>query len=527
MNVLLIATMLVGGALVVAPGSASAIVPMVAPTIDSVVLIGGKVTITFTDRSTNEQVFEVNRKGVNGAYTYLSEMFPVDEAGTGRKLTLVDSAPTTAPQCYVALASNISGTNMAISLTACVGGGGDISGPLIRPDAPTLQTAARSVQVYWLDNTNNELSFAVEKRDVWGNWVSVYQTPTRSTANVAADVYSWVDNDTSMSGQCYRIVNKNNVSPNFSMPSCTVRPDPNRFPQTVPPSVLEWTGLPTNNDGVNYMFNSVEMAYLMYTPKTLGVDLDFDSDSSQSVWKIEGQAFGDLQLMKGQAVALRAWGGGWLHTGSPTFGIGLDLDMNTPRYEWYVLDGNPFNVGGKIEGTYALWNSVRQDFLIVPGNESAGPGLVNLIWYKDWHPSTPPSPTGIRMYQMFNCAPGGHDVTVWVRDATIGEPFKNMAGKQFQGDTGGCPAAGRSPFTFDPPAHNHLYQVVATDPTMVGCTGGSPDSSACQAMFSQFVSDRNVLFSPTRWEGVIRTDTVGLPSRIAACTLAVCGTPPQ
>src|SRR5262249_28238943 len=156
--------------------------------------------------------------------------------------------------------------------------------------------------------------------------------------------------DRSLSGQCYRVAAVNENGAGSTKEMCTVRPDPSRFPQNVPQAVQQWTGLSSVNDGTGNLQNSARSSYtsLTWESQTFGVDLNWTKYSA--LWKIEAQ--GGPQLMRGQAVALRVWGGGWLKYGDQTWGVDLVLS-DTPSYEWYVLAGTP---GGPIDdGRWALW----------------------------------------------------------------------------------------------------------------------------------------------------------------------------
>ncbi len=88
--------------------------------------------------------------------------------------------------------------------------------------------------------------------------------------------------------------------------------------------------------------------------------------------------------MRGQAVALRVWGGGWLKYGNETWGVDLVLS-DTPSYEWYVVGGTP---GIPIDnGPWALCNNAAHDYLVY-GDQTWG---VNLNWYQKTLPP-PPAP---------------------------------------------------------------------------------------------------------------------------------------
>jgi hypothetical protein len=115
--------------------------------------------------------------------------------------------------------------------------------------------------------------------------------------------------------------------------------------------------------------------------------------------------------MKGEAVAIKVWGGGWLKYGHQTWGVDLQLSP-TPVYEWYAigLQGDisestraGYDLGDG--GTFALWNSAAQAYL-VHGDQTFG---VDLKWYKVGGGSptptpTPPPPHGVKSESVLNCS---------------------------------------------------------------------------------------------------------------------------
>ena len=142
--------------------------------------------------------------------------------------------------------------------------------------------------------------------------------------------------------------------------ACTVRPDPYAFPRSVPQSARQWQGLSDRNGGTGDLWNVVQRASLQWAYQRFGVDLDWTSSPAR--WKIQANG-GIPRVMRGQPVALRVWGGGWLAYGyGREWGLELVL-LSTPQYEWYVLGGAP---GSSIEhgGTFALWNSAAQAYLV-------------------------------------------------------------------------------------------------------------------------------------------------------------------
>src|SRR4029450_5153027 len=98
----------------------------------------------------------------------------------------------------------------------------------------------------------------------------------------------------------------------------------------------------------------------------------------------------------------------------------------------------------------ALWNSVRQDYLVWT-QLSNGPGVVDLFWYKNASSSMPPGDApGVNTYRLFNCSLAQHTVSVWIKDATNGGPFAHMGYLDQQYGSPGCPASGSTPFVFHP-----------------------------------------------------------------------------
>jgi hypothetical protein len=471
--------------------------PMTPPTLNTPVASGASVSLSWTDRSVSEDAFVVVRRRTDGQWQNIADIATSSKFGTGATLTWTDNAPTPSNQCYEVWSYAYVGGDIGFSADVCVGNASDIfSGPVTAPATPTLTTFVSSVAVNWVDPATNESTFLVQKRDGSGNWQTIQQVPTRNTIS-QGDPYTWMDTDRSQSGQCYRVAATNNVSTSYSAERCTVRPDASRFPQNVPAGAVEWSGLSSVNDGTGTLLNHANNQHLYFSSRLLGVDLDFQD--SPSLWKVEAQ--GGPQLMKGQAVALRVWGGGWLKTGSPVFGIGLDLDLNTPSYEWYVVGGGspgtPLN-----SGTFALWNSVRSDYLVYDGG--AGTGVVKLLWYGQTG-GTPPPTQGVKTYRLFNCSVQQHAVEVWVADQTAGGAFVDRGSVNQQYGPGGCVAPGSVPFTFTPVSGHH-YRVVATDRTLPACGGiDNPQVGACQKMVTEFNGDAS---------GYTRTDTVDIGTQI-------------
>jgi hypothetical protein len=382
--------------------------------------------------------------------------------------------------------------------------GGLRSIPFFAPGLYNLQASAAAVTVKWFDRSNNELGFKIYRRDRSGKWQVVYQVPTRDMAG--GGDYVWVDTSTDLSGQCYMIASYNNTSIAYTKEQCTVRPDPSRFPQAVAGAAPQWYGLSSTNDGTGNLVNENIQQHLRYGHETWGVNLTY---ADSSLWRVEAQ--GGPHLMKGQAVALKVWGGGWLKYGHQTWGVDLQLSA-TPVYEWYAIgmrhDPSEQTYAGfnLADGdSFALWNSSAQAYL-VHGYETWG---ISLKWYKVGGGSSPtptPFPThGVKTEQVLNCSVEQHPVEVFIADQTVGGGFvdKGMVNEQY--GASGCPAPGSVPLTFSP-LSGHQYLLVATDKTLPACDGlDDPEDDACRKMTAQFVGDAN---------GFTRTDIVDIGTQI-------------
>ena len=375
------------------------------------------------------------------------------------------------------------------------------SGSVTPPGANPLQASASAVTVGWSDRSTNELGFKVFRRDLSGNWQLVGQVASRDVRGTGT-AYTWVDTSTDLSGQCYMIAAYNSTSAGGTAEECTVRPDPSRFPLLVDGYAPEWSGLSDTNDGTGPLFNEDNRQQLRYANRTFGPNLEW---ANTSLWRIEAQ--GGPHLMKGEAVAIKVWGGGWLKYGYETFGVDLQLS-STPVYEWYAIGrrNDPSDsswAGSNLEDgwTFALWNSSAHAYLIA-GYQTWG---VSLNWSNKVGGSSSPTPTptpirGVKTEQVFNCSAEMAPVEVWIEDQTAGRGFVDQGslGEQY-GSGGSCPADGSVPITFSP-ISGHQYRLVATESALSSCDGSNdPQESGCQKMVAQFVGDAN---------GYTRTDIV-------------------
>jgi hypothetical protein len=346
-----------------------------------------------------------------------------------------------------------------------------------------LLVSEKMVTVNWFDRSDNERGFRVEKRDKQGNWQMVHQVPTRNVlgSGLGREDYTWVDTSRSISGQCYRIGAYNDTDIAYTEENCTVRPDPDEFPQNVATAARQWNGLSSTNDGTGSLYNDTADSYLAHGEQTFGVNLNW---ADTSLWRVQAQ--GGPHLMKGQAVAIRVWGGGWLRHGSQTFGVNLELD-DSPSYEWYVIGDSSVDPWSALAGEplasgahLALWNSVAEAYLVY-GYQTWG---INLKWYvvggsQPPPPPPNPTPTGIKTYRVVNCTwPEAHTLQLWVKDLTAGSPWIHVGSQQSNWtDYGTCGSTTFSgtPFSYNVPISGHYYELVAVDSDPDWCFQPQPD----------------------------------------------------
>ncbi len=389
------------------------------------------------------------------------------------------SPPTTAPKKTAPPTTTTPTTTPAPKVTSPIGTLPGTTGvfqqmpPPAVPGIYPLQASEYSVVVSWYDRSNDENSFAVYRRDGAGNWQKVYDVPTRDTAGVG-DNYSWVDDNQDQSGQCYMLAAEGSYGTGYSSEECTVRPDPRQFPQSFPPSTQQWYGLSGTNDGTGPLVTGAREAYtnLTWSSQTFGVSLDW-SDST-SLWKV--QAPGGPEVMYGEAVALRVWGGGWLKYGQQTFGVDLQLS-DTPSYEWYLLGEPP---GNQVDsGEFALWDSAAHDYLVL-SNETWG---VDLNWYQKTQAqsssTTPPPPQGWAAVVAYNCTQEARPLEMWVEDYTAGTGFvdKGQLNPLWSDEEGGCSVTSDDVTTYNLiTGHTYLFRAIdfdapgcSNDPTLGAC----------------------------------------------------------
>jgi hypothetical protein len=367
-------------------------------------------------------------------------------------------------------------------------------GPPATPGLCPLQASEYDVVVGWYARSDNATSFVVYRLDGQGNPQEVFEIPAYTEAG-GGEPYSWTDTDTDQSGQCYKIAAVNSDGTTDSPVECTVRPDAFQFPPAdgIQPGSTQWSGLSGDNDGTGPLENaehgSTNNLIWQVNKRSIfpfhcgcGVDLAFTNKTS--LWKV--QATGGPNIMYGEAVALRVWGGGWLEYAHQTFGVDLHL-VSTPVYQWYILGGTPGDTVDSSE--FALWDSAASDFLVEHG-QTFGP---DLEWYKKTLPPTtppPPAPVGVRLLVEYNCSMDGLPVEMWVDDSTAGTGWSDR-GTVPNGwvDGDGCEETSDNSWGFTP-ISGHRYEVRAVDFEADGCSN-DPTISSCDIADVSFVGDAN------------------------------------
>jgi hypothetical protein len=248
--------------------------------------------------------------------------------------------------------------------------------------------------------------------------------------------------------------------------------------------------LTSTNDGTGRLFNADANADVVYGVRDWGVNLVW---ADTSLWRV--QAEGGPNLMKGQAVAIRVWGGGWLRYGHQTWGVNLVFD-DEPHYEWYVLGGgvgpgtSPM-AGDELDrnGPLALWNKTTGRYLI----HSYQTWGINLDWFSPAGSEPPPPPppaTGIKTYRLINCTwPEAHTLQMWVKDLTVGTAWTHVGSApsnwtSFQ-DCGPVYHSG-TPFSYNVPTSGRFYRLIAVDADPDYCSLAEPNP--------------NIAFNCVRWD---------------------------
>lgn len=315
------------------------------------------------------------------------------------------------------------GADLAVADTSTVTATlGSVAAPVLTGLTPTAST----VTVSWDDRSDTELKFIVYRRGIHGTWEAVHMVPTVNM--VGPYSYNWVDTFQGLSAQCYCIAAVSDLAQSASREQCTIRPDPSRSPQTAPPQqAVDWHGLSPINDAAAHLHNIGANRNLQFEDRTWGVSLGW-TDIEQNNVKLERQNMSPYPLMRGEPLALRVWGGGWLAYGDQTFGVGLILS-DWPAYQWYILGDAP--LGSPFGSDFALWNAAANDYqgdYLVHSDQTFGIGL-------EWYQKTLPYAGG-------GSGGGTGDASVYICGMTTCPTSFHVESYVFGA---GCPSNGGNP----------------------------------------------------------------------------------
>jgi probable HAF family extracellular repeat protein len=148
--------------------------PPAAPTGLKVVhAASGKVTLGWTDNSSNEAAFEIWRKAGGGSYVFLSYM-PANATGF--------SDPTVSPATSYTYTIRAINTPLASSFTPGV----TVTTPAAPPAAPTglktVSVSAGKVTLGWTDNSSSEAAFEIWRKTAGGSYVFLSYMPANATS---------------------------------------------------------------------------------------------------------------------------------------------------------------------------------------------------------------------------------------------------------------------------------------------------------------------------------------------------------
>lgn len=104
-------------------------------------------------------------------------------------------------------------------------------------------------------------------------------------------------------------------------------------------------------------------------------------------------------------------------------------------------------------------------------------------------PTTPPTkPIGVRQLNLYNCASNGAAINIWTYDQAAGWQELGKAETRYNSSLCG-PTTSTAPFVVSL-ADAREYLVVATDPSLIGCSGNDPRNMACHRWAIQVLGNR-------------------------------------
>jgi hypothetical protein len=101
--------------------------------------------------------------------------------------------------------------------------------------------------------------------------------------------------------------------------------------------------------------------------------------------------------------------------------------------------------------------------------------------------AVPPQPTGFKEIAVINCNSARRPITLWLRNQSTGAAFalKGTLNHQYDRD-GSCGFTNAAPMRIALPG-NDLYEFVAVDSGLSGCTSGQPTQTFCQRLRSSSI----------------------------------------
>jgi FtsP/CotA-like multicopper oxidase with cupredoxin domain len=213
----------------------------VAPSGLNAVLAGQQVNLTWTDGSSNELRFLIERSVNSGAYATVG-------TALANAVSFTDTLPAGTTFTYRVRAVGAAGQS-APSNTATVSTG------LLAPNAPSNLTATASragvspitVALRWTDNSANETGFLIERRTGAGTFAQIGQ--------VGSNVVTWTDTTVAANtGYTYRVRASNNGANSNYTSNATVTTPTSAVPAA--PSSLRITSIGSNSLTLGWTDNS-------------------------------------------------------------------------------------------------------------------------------------------------------------------------------------------------------------------------------------------------------------------------------
>jgi len=152
------------------------------------------VTLQWTDNSTNESGFRVERRlGQFGAFTQIAQL------GKNATSMLDQAIATLTEYCYRVVAYNAQGTSDYSNIACVTTPAGGATAPAAPSNLAASSLDETSISLVWTDNAGNENGFKVERREgSGGDYVEIAQLGRNTQSYVSAGLQSSTE-------YCYRV----------------------------------------------------------------------------------------------------------------------------------------------------------------------------------------------------------------------------------------------------------------------------------------------------------------------------------